>query len=323
MSARAKLPMRVQQAGAHLVVRLIDPERLDWTAPFFRNAVPASSDAHAMEVFDAWQGRQPSCDPDYSDLGLIFHVSRCGSTLLARNVAATRQAIVLSEPPFFSALHGRYAAIPMQEDALRISLLLLEPWRRWAKGQGKRLVLKLSSQLNPFMQILREAMQGAHCVALHRAPLPVLESLDRKRMLRLQEEAVSIRPGLMDALGQLDDDPYLIAAANRYITSLEAMELARGAARIIGYEDLAARYPQVLASLGLSSAAAPEWSGTINAKAQGKGIHTPYLPVSPDQLARFKDAHLPLLALAEARYQRFCAGLTTLAPNSAIIQDNP
>lgn len=317
----AKLPMRIHQAGEHLIVRCIAPAQMDWSAPFFRDAVPASPQAHAIDAFSAWQDRQPACDPDYSDLALIFHVSRCGSTLLARNVAATGQAIVLSEPPFFSALHGRHDAIPTQEEALRISLLLLEPWRRWAKGQGKRLVLKLSSELNPFMPLLCESMPGAHRVALYREPLPVLESLDRKRMARLQHEAASMAPGLVGERDRGENDPYLIAAVNRYVASLRAMSLARDDLGLVAYQHLAAQYPQVLAGLGLNPGSAPDWSGTINAKARGEAINRPYQPVPPEQLERFARAHAPLLAIAATSYERFCASLHAHSIKNANCQE--
>ncbi|VVS97053.1 conserved hypothetical protein [Erythrobacter sp. EC-HK427] len=299
--------MRLQAAGAHLLVRMVEPEALDWSAPFFRDAVPADAAAQSMQPYAAWKAAQNPPDPDYSDVAIIAHVARCGSTLLARNIAANDRTVVLSEPPFFAALHGRLGQLASEREALDAALAILASWRGWAKARGKRLVLKLSSQLGPFLPLLHRQMPGARFVLLHRDPLPVLESLARKRTSRLRAEAEGEGAGILPELEGLDADRYLLAAASSYLRAITAMGVLADKAPCIAYADLAARYPEICRALGLDPADAPPWNGAINAKARGQARHTPYTPVPTAELDAFAAAHPALLARLQGDYHRLCA----------------
>lgn len=315
----AYLPVHLEQAGRHLFVLMADPSAMDYAAPFFREGLPRDARDRSMAPLAQWLPRQVAPQPDYSDISVIFHVSRCGSTLLARNIAQREDALVLSEPPFFAALHGRFPAVKRGPAAMRLSLAILEPWQLRAKALGKRLVLKLSSGLNPFMHALLEAMPGARAIALHREPLAVLESLDRNPSVSLQAEAKRQSCAVLPELRTLEDDQSLLIAADRYIRSLSVMQSAPDTVMRVDYQDLADAYPGILDHLGLDRRCGPRWSSAGDAKARWGGDARDYTPVTSEGLARFAARHADLLALARGHYFSLAPGAksrpsTTISP---------
>ncbi|MBB3034361.1 sulfotransferase family protein [Alteriqipengyuania lutimaris] len=302
MSDPAHLPVYVEQPGRHLFVSMADPAAMDAAAPFFREGLPRDARDRSMAPLAQWLPRQVAPQPDYSDISVIFQVSRCGSTLLARNIAQHEDALVLSEPPFFAALHGRFAAIEQGPAAMRVSLAMLEPWRLRAKAMGKRLVLKLSSSLNPFMPALLEAMPGARALALHREPLAVLESLDRSPSVSLRAQGERQPSALLPELRPLEEDRSLLIAADRYIRSVSAMQTAPDTVLRVDYDDLADAYPDILDHLGLDRHGGPRWSSAGDAKARWVGQAREYTPAPGERLAGFAARHADLLAIVRRHH---------------------
>lgn len=108
--------------------------------------------------------------------GFIFHVSRCGSTLLSnclKQVAGTR---VLSEPQPVSALL-QWAAEAKETEAeaeyrLRILKAAVEAYGRFP-GQDKRFLFKLTSWNILHFHIFRRLWPETPCVVVVRDPLEV------------------------------------------------------------------------------------------------------------------------------------------------------
>ena len=314
MSDRRLLPYKFASAGRHAVVLLIAPERLDWRAGFFDLALPRDRPADAIVPYAEWRARaeRGSC-ADYRATGAIFHVSRCGSTLLAQNLRACG-ALVLGEPPFMRILRERLGGTIAHIEAVRAATLVIGQWQGYARERDQKLVVKFNSQLHAYVTELMAALPGARFAFLHREPLPVLESLGRRppaflvREARLASKGDHPSDGFGGGLGALDENPLLLAAARRYLDALEAFgTLDDPRLLAVGYGELAARFPQIADHLLGRGTTWPEWRPEMNAKAENPATVTRYRPIAPEVLATFRRAHRPLLDHVEMRHRDHAA----------------
>lgn len=104
---------------------------------------------------------------------LIFHISRCGSTLVARMLGALEEARVLAEPPVFDAalqlyLRGVFDASLVTGVAGALT--------RTPEGSARRCALKLDPWHCLVFDQVAELFPGAHKVLLFRDPIEVLVS---------------------------------------------------------------------------------------------------------------------------------------------------
>jgi hypothetical protein len=121
----------------------------------------------------------------------IFHVSRCGSTLVSQLLGLSEKNITLSEVPLIDELlraSGRQADSPEAEAALKASIVLLG---RRRLGQEKHLFIKLDSWHVFFAGTLRRLYPRVPFVLLYRSPDEVLFSHQKRRGM----QAV---PGLLE-----------------------------------------------------------------------------------------------------------------------------
>ena len=118
-----------------------------------------------------WQRHSPGLQPS----GLIFHMSRCGSTLAAQMLAALPGHIVLSEPPPLDAILrcDRRGA----SDDQRIAWL-----RAWMsaisqpRNGEQRLFVKLDAWHTFDLPLLRRAFPDTPWIFLYRNPIEVMVS---------------------------------------------------------------------------------------------------------------------------------------------------
>jgi hypothetical protein len=123
----------------------------------------------ALAALDA----APSLDP----AALIFHLSRCGSTLVSRLLATHPETLVISEPKPLNAL---LMAGPPELDAerqARLLRLLVRALGRCRTGHERHYVLKLSSWNVTRLPLFRRAFPEAPLVWLQRAPVEIMASI--------------------------------------------------------------------------------------------------------------------------------------------------
>lgn len=172
----------------------------------------------------------------------IFHVSRCGSTLLTQMLAGLPQCIVLSEPPvldsFFRWRHHR----PEHATAQVLRQLV------WALGQRRspaeqHCIIKLDSWHLPWMPWFREVFPDTPFVLLYRHPAEVLASHQRQRgpqmvpglldTSMLQPDATGLVPADLDGYGARVLDA-LFESASRVAQQLHA----GGGLTLVNYSEL-------------------------------------------------------------------------------------
>jgi hypothetical protein len=108
---------------------------------------------------------------------LIFHLSRCGSTLVSRLLARLPGALVVAEPrPVNTLLLADPAALGVDE-AARLLRLLVRALGRRRFGDERHYVLKLSSWNLARLDLFRRAFPGAKLIWVQRSPLDVMASV--------------------------------------------------------------------------------------------------------------------------------------------------
>jgi hypothetical protein len=112
----------------------------------------------------------------------IFHVSRCGSTLLAQLLGLHPQHIVLSEAPLIDSL----LRLPLQD--AQVSQSQIEPLLRAVvsllgeqRFDENRLFIKLDSWHIQFAPFIRKLYPAVPFILLHRAPAAVIRSHQERR----------------------------------------------------------------------------------------------------------------------------------------------
>jgi hypothetical protein len=130
----------------------------------------------SMEEMVAWTNEHPGAPLS----GLILHMSRCGSTLVAQQIAALECNIVASEPAPFDAMVRAHLRIPTLPRQLQLE------WLRGiaaALGQpraGERaLYIKADCWHIHQIDLIRDAFPGVPWMFLYRDPLQVLLSQQR------------------------------------------------------------------------------------------------------------------------------------------------
>lgn len=117
--------------------------------------------------------QQPSLDP----AGMIFHVSRCGSTLVSRLLSTVAGVVVVAEPAPLNALLGLDPARVDGATLVRVVRLLVRALGRCRHGDERQLVLKCTSWNIRRQEILTAAFPDTPWVWVQRDPAEVAASL--------------------------------------------------------------------------------------------------------------------------------------------------
>lgn len=104
----------------------------------------------------------------------VFHISRCGSTMLAQSLAVSPQNIVVAEAPIFDAILRSEAFDPDKKRVLLKAVIALLGQKRFP--EEKYLIIKLDSWHIFQADELRSLFPELPFVLLYRNPIEVLNS---------------------------------------------------------------------------------------------------------------------------------------------------
>jgi len=175
----------------------------------------------------------PSLDP----AALIFHVSRCGSTLLSRLLGAVPGTLVVSEPAPLNALLLADPAALDGHPAVEALRLMVRALGRQRFGDERSYVLKLSSWNVTHQALFRRAFPEAAVVWLMRAPEDVVGSLiaDPPGWLGLRHDPAAARAAF--GIGEPASD--IATFCVQIVTALlEAASGIDGSVLFLDYADL-------------------------------------------------------------------------------------
>ena len=241
-------PVALSCAKGELAIDWADLRGVRFAEPFLHQTIerwaaqnPAPLVRGGRDLLEALDGA-PSLDP----AAIIFHVSRCGSTLLSRLLGQIRGVLAMSEPaPVNSLLLAGDAATP---SALR---LLVRALGRRRFGDESHYVLKLSSWNVRRAALFRAAFPAARFIWLQRAPEEVVASLlaDPPGWFALRRDRAAARALFGDDADLSDDTSFCVGAVASLFEAVEALRPDM----VLDHADLpAAAWEKIAPSIGLA-----------------------------------------------------------------------
>jgi hypothetical protein len=239
---------------------------------------------------------QPSVRPT----GFIFHLSRCGSTLISQMLAAAPGNIVLSEPdPVDTVLraHFRDPAITEPQRVQWLQWLVgALAWRR--QPAEKNLFIKFDCWHVLFLPLIQRAFPEVPWIFVEREPLEVMASHRGHRGAQMIPSV--LEPGLfgwdLEAVRRMTLDEY----GARVLAKIGAAALAQvqgGKGKLVNYRQLPdAIWPELMNFFAVEFSAADtarmREAGRLNAK-------NPAMPFAADSQSKRSSASPELRAVTE------------------------
>jgi hypothetical protein len=232
---------------------------------------------------------RPARIPD----GLVFHMSRCGSTLAARMLAASPIHAVISEAAPIDAV----LRLPIDDDAKVSALRAMVAALGQVRDGGGRLFLKLDCWHVRDLPLFRRAFPDTPWIFLYREPVEVLVSHLRRRGVQMIPELVPpARLGLdMPAVPDADYCARVLAA----LCEAAARHYPAGGGRLVDYRQLPeALFTQILPHFGGAASAAEAQAMRAAAVRDAKA---PEQAFAPDIQSKQEAATPALRAICEQR----------------------
>jgi hypothetical protein len=228
-------------------------------------------------------GSQPGLQPT----GFIFHMSRCGSTLISQMLAAAPENIVLSEAAPIDNILRAHFRDPGITEARRVQ------WLRWLVGvlarrwhpAEKNLFIKFDCWHVMFLPLIQRAFPDVPWIFIYREPLEVMASAQKQ--LGGQMIPGVLEPGLFgwDAatVGRMARYEYAVRVLGKLCETALAHSQA-GNGKLANYRQLPASiWPALMKYWNL------EFSTEENARmlrAAQLNAKNPVLPFEPDSQAK-------------------------------------
>jgi hypothetical protein len=266
-------------------------------APFFEESVQQVRHRPFNAVFKHRTSletlmRGASAAPRPPD-GLIFHMSRCGSTLVSQMLAAVTRHTVLSEAPAIRA------AVQIESDAADryrglVAAMVSALGRRRSDDVGG-LFVKLDAWHAMALPLFRRAFPDTPWVFLYRDPLEVMVSQIRVRGMHLVGGIVAPATFGIDPDGlSLDEYGARVLAS---ICDAAAEGLALGGGLLVNYRELPdAVFTRILPHFGVAASAEDE---AAMRAAAGRDAKAPYAAFKPDSESKRREATPALAAIVE------------------------
>ena len=173
--------------------------------------------------------------PGIAPTGLVFHMSRCGSTLARRMLGTVESAVVLSEPPLINDLLEPVESVPPSEQVEALLGAALSTMARPDADRLDRFYLKCTSWNVLLADRFRRAALRVLWIFLHRDPVEVLVALERTPPAWAAPDSwlaqlLGIDPG--------GSDGERIALILRAYLEAAVREHGRGGGRLVAYPHL-------------------------------------------------------------------------------------
>jgi hypothetical protein len=173
-------PVRFDFSGPAPMVDWADLSAERFVEPFFDQTVErwASGPGARQLVRTGLEAlvaldNEPSLDP----VGMIFHLSRCGSTLVSRLLGTLPGVVVIAEPSPLNALLGLDPDRVDQAALVQVVRLVVRALGRCRHDDDRQLVLKCTSWNIRQRAVLAAAFPDTPWVWVQRDPVRVLASL--------------------------------------------------------------------------------------------------------------------------------------------------
>jgi hypothetical protein len=188
-----------------------------------------------LETLAEWQSVRPGLPPS----GFIFHMSRCGSTLVSQMLAALPQNIVISEaPPIDWVLRPQLRGAT---EAQKIGWLrgMLSALGQPRNGDEKQFFVKFDSWHTFHLPLIRRAFPEVPWIFLYREPEEVMASQMRQRALHMVPGMMELNLAGLDcaAAAQMPAEEFC-ARSLSHICAAALEQLRTGGGRPVNYNEL-------------------------------------------------------------------------------------
>lgn len=256
--------------------------------------------------------KAPPSDATEGPDALIFHMSRCGSTLVSQMIAAMPGHVVVSEPPPLDTIVQIAQLTPGVTQNQRIALLraMAGALGRDRFGDRKHYVIKLDAWHVLALPLFRAAFPNAPWLFLFRDPVEVMVSQQRNRGMQtmplvLPEEVY----GIAHPLGVPPEDYIARVLAKGNAAAVEHAALGDGL--FVDYADLpGALETRILPHFGIRADASALERARAAATSDAK---TPGLPFAPDAATKRHEASAAIRTAAATHLGELHRQLTALA----------
>jgi hypothetical protein len=227
------IPYRLSYSNNEWAVKWLDLGKERMIHPFFDETIQVcrcrqkersrmESESHADFLAAACEGLLALAPSAF-----IFHVSRCGSTLLSQAFSAPEENIVIAEAPLLDEI------LRAREKDPQLSMATREHWFRSAiqlMGQQRNFretnyIIKLDSWHIHFYELLREWFPQTPFFFLYRRPDEVIASHEKKRGIHTVPGMVSaeLLKTADPATYQGDFNRYTAQVLEQYFVKLQAI----------------------------------------------------------------------------------------------------
>lgn len=299
-------PIRMAWDGGAPAVDWCHTEGVPFDDPFFDQTVERCFRHPFRLLFRHQTGmeeleRLASDHPGVEPAGFVFHMSRCGSTLVSQMLAAVPEHLVLSEaPPVDWVLRSHHGGPVAVDDETRAD------WLRWtvaALGQPRddhqrRLFVKFDAWSTVELPLIRRTFPDVPCLFLFREPVEVLASQSRRMGAHVIPGVLP--PAMLGVPLPVDGRPSLMDFAARVLARICEAALAHHDDPLVTFAD----YRQLpgFATSELLTA----WSVPVDAEgmermieAAGRDAKNPVLPFAADPAALRASATPEVVTAAE------------------------
>ncbi len=274
------------RGGGQPFVRWCFTDGLQFDEPFFEQTI----DRCLCDPFRLLFWRETGIDalaklaseaPGLAPAGFIFHMSRCGSTLIAQMLGSLPQVLVVSEAGPIDAV-------------LRAGEV---DWVRWmvsALGQPRRtghtqFVVKLDAWAIFALPLVRKAFPDTPCVFVYRDPVEVVVShLSRRGYHTVPGTLPPEWLGLPDVMPRSLEPEQYIAAVLGCLCDAAVAGARTGSLTLINYDSLPGSVAGAIAPLFGIAVGSGERAAF--ALAAGKDAKNPYIPFAPDSAQKRRRA---------------------------------
>ncbi len=294
------LPVHVgADAGQH-VVAWADFGTAPLQEPFFTDSArralrrPAAQIRRTtLDCFLADSACQQSLTPD----GFVFHMSRCGSTLVAQMLAAVPQHLVISEAAPLDdivRLDGAGEALPGDRHVALLRAMVAALGRR-RSGLERHYVIKLDCWHTLALPLFRRAFPSVPWLLLYRDPVDVLVSHLRQPGAQMISDIVPPDLYGLDANDARPGAEYYARALNR-ICSAAVDHQTEGRTLAIDYRDLpGAVFTTILPHFGITGS---DTGCALMRLAAQRDAKSPHFAFTSDIEAKQREATQQLRDLA-------------------------
>jgi hypothetical protein len=184
--SRHWLPIQVAAAGGQWFVDWAHFGAMPPTAPFFEDSIRRAL-AHPFNRMFRYRmaigdiADDAAAAQSLAPTGFIFHMSRCGSTLVSQMLAALPQNIAISEAAPIDAVVQLGRAAQGLTEAPRLLVAMVAAFGRRRSGQERHYYIKLDSWHTLALPLFRRAFPATPWLFLYRDPVEVLVSQVRQR----------------------------------------------------------------------------------------------------------------------------------------------